>query len=99
MDKVSDTGLIERLRYIADTDDGRFSGIDHTLNEAADEIAAAQDEIYELRRKNVRMFELAELAEAQRDKLAVVLKWLDASGGLGLDKHAIIREALKECGK
>jgi len=42
MDKVSDTGLIERLRYIADTDDGRFSGIDHTLNEAANELAAAQ---------------------------------------------------------
>jgi len=38
-------------------------------------------------------------ALAQRDKLAVVLKWLDALGGLGLDKHAIIREALRECGK
>jgi len=38
-------------------------------------------------------------AEAQRDKLMVALKWLDASGGLGLDKHARIREALKECGK
>jgi len=36
---------------------------------------------------------------AQRDKLAVVLKWLDASGGLGLDRHARIREALRECGK
>jgi len=35
----------------------------------------------------------------QRDKLAVALKWLDAAGNLGLDKHARIREALKECGK
>ena len=41
MDKVSD-GLLQRLRYIADTDDARFSGIDQTLNEAADELAAAQ---------------------------------------------------------
>jgi len=42
---------------------------------------------------------VAEDAQAQRDKLAVTLKWLDSSGGLGLDKHARIREALKECGK
>ena len=38
---------------------------------------------------------VAEDAQAQRDKLAVVLKWLDAAGNLGLDKHARIREALK----
>ena len=42
---------------------------------------------------------VAEEAQSQRDKLAVALKWLDASGGLGLDKHARIREALKECEK
>jgi len=35
----------------------------------------------------------------QRDKLAEALKKLDEEGGLGLDKHARIREALKECGK
>jgi len=42
---------------------------------------------------------VAENAQAQRDKLAVALKWLDAAGNLGLDKHARIRETLKECGK
>jgi hypothetical protein len=40
-----------------------------------------------------------ESAERRCDAAVVALKWLDASGGLGLDKHARIREALKECGK
>jgi len=35
----------------------------------------------------------------ERNAAVSALKWLDALGGLGLDKHARIREALKECGK
>ena len=72
--------LIERLRYIADTDDARFSGIDQTLNEAADELAAAQagrdklavdaDHFFVLSGKYLTR---ANDAETQRDKALVAL--------------------------
>lgn len=76
------------------------------LDRNADQLAAAQDEINELRRKNVRMFELAELAEAQRDKAIAILKLmreeyrkLPHSLGYSFTHLPKIDEFLEECGK
>ena len=73
MDKVSD-GLLQRLRYIADTDDARFSGIDQTLNEAADELAAQKEQFRVLEDE---MLVLGDERNAAQAKIAELLNFVD----------------------
>jgi hypothetical protein len=80
MDKVSD-GLLQRLRYIADTDDARFSGIDQTLNEAADELAAQKEQFRVLEDEMLVMMDErnAAVKDAERYRWLRERHWEDAN--------------------
>jgi hypothetical protein len=78
-----DASWVQRLLILADQAD--LVAAQQTIQHKSEVIAWTVDR--------------AVAAEAQLDKALAALKWLDASGGLGLDKHARILETLKECGK
>lgn len=82
------TDIVDRLRYIADTDDARFAEIDNDFREAADEIERLRKKVEEEGRRRAAQTIRAERAEAalataRRDALLEAAKECDEGSECG----------------